>query len=78
MISTKVFLTSSPFVAIDYLHELLSERDALMQRLQVARTALPPNHPLLQPRPDAPLPLWERKWSGGEKGNDEDEDEDDD
>lgn len=64
---------------IDYLHELLSERDALMQRLHTARNTLPANHPLLHPNPDAPIPLWERKWSGGEdKGNDDDDDEVDD
>ena len=66
------------FLAIDYLHELLSEREVLMQRLQVARNTLPVNHPLLQSQPDAPLPLWEQKWSGGEKGNDDDDDDDDD
>lgn len=57
------------------MHELLAEREVLMQRLQVARSNLPVDHPLL---PDAPLPLWERKWTGGEKGNDEDDDDDDD
>jgi len=64
---------------IDYLHELLSERETLAQRLQVARSALPVDHPSCHPWPDAPLPLWERKWTGGEgKGNDDDDDDDDD
>lgn len=60
------------------MHELLAEREALMQRLQVARSTLPVDHPLLHPQPDAPLPLWERKWTGGEKGNDDDDEDDDD
>ncbi|KAG8213282.1 hypothetical protein J3R82DRAFT_11757 [Butyriboletus roseoflavus] len=63
---------------IDHLHELLSEREILMQRLQMARSALPVDHPLQHPQPDAPLPLWERKWTGGEKGDDDDDDDDDD
>ncbi|KAH0833059.1 hypothetical protein J3R83DRAFT_12050 [Lanmaoa asiatica] len=64
---------------IDYLHDLLSEREGLMKRLHVARSVLPVDHPLLHPRPDMPLPLWERKWTGGEeKGNDDDDDDDDD
>lgn len=73
---------SYPYIfslAIDYLHELLSEREVLMQRLHVARSSLPVDHQSLQPHPDAPLPLWERKWTGGEaKGNDDDDDDDDD
>ncbi|KAF8554594.1 hypothetical protein OG21DRAFT_1522327 [Imleria badia] len=64
---------------IDYLQELLSEREALMQRLHAARSAFPADYPLLHPQPDAPLPLWERKWNGGEdKGDDDDDDDDDD
>ncbi|KAF8440382.1 hypothetical protein L210DRAFT_3319045, partial [Boletus edulis BED1] len=61
--------------SIDYLHELLSEREALMQRHQAARSALPADHPLLHPPPDAPLPLWERKWTGGEQDDEDDEDD---
>ncbi|KAF8119690.1 hypothetical protein EV363DRAFT_1409768 [Boletus edulis] len=61
--------------SIDYLHELLSEREALMQRHQAARSALPADHPLLHPPPDAPLPLWERKWTGGEQNDEDDEDD---
>lgn len=49
----------------------------MMKQLHAARSALPVDHPLLHPQPDAPLPLWERKWTGGEKGDDEDDDEDD-
>ncbi|KIK36539.1 hypothetical protein CY34DRAFT_811228 [Suillus luteus UH-Slu-Lm8-n1] len=61
---------------IDYVTELLSEHDVFKQRLMVARSALPLDHPLLQRHPDAPPPLWERKWSGGDaKDGDEDDDE---
>lgn len=67
-------------VAIDYMNELLLERDTLMGRLEVARGALPADHPLLQRPPDAPPSLWERRWNGGEfkEGEDDDEDEDED
>ncbi|KAI5983373.1 hypothetical protein EDD15DRAFT_2376500 [Pisolithus albus] len=63
---------------IDYVNELLSEREGLMQRLHVARSILPPNHPLLQRHPDAPPPLWERRWTGGQFNEGEDDDDDDD
>ncbi|KIK16106.1 hypothetical protein PISMIDRAFT_686643 [Pisolithus microcarpus 441] len=63
---------------IDYVNELLSERQGLMQRLHVARSILPPNHPLLQRHPDAPPPLWERRWTGGQFNEGEDDDDDDD
>ncbi|KAH7911682.1 hypothetical protein BJ138DRAFT_1062624 [Hygrophoropsis aurantiaca] len=63
---------------IDYINELLLEREAFLQRLRGARSVLPDGHPLLSQDPDAPPPLWERKWTGGEhKDEDEDEDEDD-
>lgn len=76
---TKSTVSLSPVLAIDYIHELLSEREVLMQRLQVTRGVLPVDHPLLHPWPDASLPLWERKWTGGEgKDNDDDDDDDDD
>ncbi|KAG2034991.1 hypothetical protein BDR03DRAFT_869053 [Suillus americanus] len=61
---------------IDYVTELLAEHDVFKQRLMVARSALPLDHPLLQRHPDAPPPLWERKWTGGEaKDGDEEDDE---
>ncbi|KAH7884420.1 hypothetical protein F5I97DRAFT_1937864 [Phlebopus sp. FC_14] len=63
---------------IEHINDLLAEREAFLQRLHVARSALPADHPLLHPQPDAPPPLWERKWSGGEtKQGDDDDDEDD-
>jgi len=61
---------------IDYITELLSEHNVLTQRLMLARGTLPLDHPLLQRHPDAPPPLWERKWTGGDgKGGDDDEDD---
>ncbi|KAG0694919.1 hypothetical protein DFH29DRAFT_957731 [Suillus ampliporus] len=62
---------------IDYVTELLSEHDVFKQRLMVARSTLPLDHPLLKRHPDAPPPLWERKWTGGESkdGDEEDDDE---
>ncbi|PFH47853.1 hypothetical protein AMATHDRAFT_151129, partial [Amanita thiersii Skay4041] len=49
---------------IDYINELISERTALLARLERARYSLPHSHPALAP----PLeqPLWEREWKGGE------------
>lgn len=70
------------FTAIDYINELLSERQALVNRLHRARVTLPPGHPVLIP--PAEQPLWEREWNGGEGkydakgGGDADEDEEDD
>jgi hypothetical protein len=49
---------------IEYINDLLSERQALLNRLQRARRALPPGHPALVP--PAEQPLWERHWKGGE------------
>ncbi|KAH7926092.1 hypothetical protein BV22DRAFT_1009884 [Leucogyrophana mollusca] len=63
---------------IDYVNELLLEREALMQRLRGARNALPDGHPLQSRHPDAPPPLWERKWTGGEHKDDDDDDDDED
>ncbi|KAF8710140.1 hypothetical protein AX14_010818 [Amanita brunnescens Koide BX004] len=66
---------------IDYIHELLSERQALVNRLHRARDALPFGHPVLIPLTEQPL--WEREWTGGEGkydvkgGGDADEEEED-
>ncbi|KAF7327982.1 BHLH domain-containing protein [Mycena kentingensis (nom. inval.)] len=60
---------------IDYLNELLADRDALRARLDRARAALPPGHPALTP--ETLDPLWEREWKGG-LGNDGDDDDEDD
>ncbi|KAJ7067126.1 hypothetical protein C8F01DRAFT_1120372 [Mycena amicta] len=60
---------------IDYLNELLVDREALRARLDRARAALPPGHPALIP--ETRDPLWEREWKGGLGNDDEDDDEDD-
>ncbi|KAJ7928842.1 hypothetical protein B0H13DRAFT_2181820 [Mycena leptocephala] len=62
---------------IDYMNELLADRDALRARLDRARSVLPPGHPARTPL--QPEPLWEREWKGGVGHADEDaEDEEDD
>lgn len=49
------------FTAIDYIEELNSTKDTLLQRLMRARSMIPPNqYPM--PQGDA---LWEREWNGG-------------
>jgi len=63
---------------IDYINELISERQALVNRLHRAREALPPGHLVMTPSVEQPL--WEREWKGGEgkydaKAGDEDEEE---
>ncbi|KAH9902891.1 hypothetical protein C8Q73DRAFT_785517 [Cubamyces lactineus] len=54
---------------IDYITELLDDRAALAQRLQIARGILPLGHPAAQldPRHLDPqgVPLWDREWNGG-------------
>ncbi|KAI0661595.1 hypothetical protein C8Q70DRAFT_910418, partial [Cubamyces menziesii] len=54
---------------IDYITELLDDRAALVQRLQIARGILPLGHPAAQLDPrhlDAQgVPLWDREWNGG-------------
>ncbi|KAK7032273.1 hypothetical protein VNI00_013232 [Paramarasmius palmivorus] len=60
---------------IDYINELLNDREALLTRLERARGVLTPEHPSLM-KSDA-QPLWEREWKGG-SGKDADADDDDD
>ncbi|ESK93966.1 helix-loop-helix dna-binding domain protein [Moniliophthora roreri MCA 2997] len=60
---------------IDYINELLNDRQVLLARLERARSALAPDHPSLQ-TPNTP-PLWEQEWRGG-SGKDADADEEDD
>jgi hypothetical protein len=63
--------------AIDYMNDLLADRDALRARLDRARSVLPPGHPARTPL--YADPLWEREWKGGVGHADEEaEDEDDD
>ncbi|KAF7312494.1 BHLH domain-containing protein [Mycena indigotica] len=60
---------------IDYLNELIADRESLRTRMDRARAALPLGHPALTP--ETPDPLWEREWKGG-LGDEEDDDEEDD
>lgn len=62
--------------AIDHLRDLLDEREQLKGRLERARSALAPGHPLLRPPSPGSLPLWEQKWDGGHKDNEDDHDSD--
>ncbi|KAJ7859135.1 hypothetical protein B0H14DRAFT_2747186 [Mycena olivaceomarginata] len=63
--------------SIDYMNDLLADRDALRARLDRARSVLPPGHPARTPL--YADPLWEREWKGGVGHADEEaEDEDDD
>ncbi|KAJ7031382.1 hypothetical protein C8F04DRAFT_1397339 [Mycena alexandri] len=63
---------------IDYMTELLADREALRGRLDRARAALPPGHPARTPLDSDPL--WEREWKGGvnRDGDEEAEDDEDD
>ncbi|EGN98864.1 hypothetical protein SERLA73DRAFT_108042 [Serpula lacrymans var. lacrymans S7.3] len=61
---------------IDYINDLLYEREDLLERMKTAQQSLPHNHPLLNRDRFSTPPLWERKWTGGEqKDGDDDEDE---
>ncbi|KAJ7158590.1 hypothetical protein C8R46DRAFT_1224535 [Mycena filopes] len=63
---------------IDYMNELLADRESLRARLERARSVLPPGHPARTPADCDPL--WEREWKGGvnqdadEEADDDDED----
>ncbi|KAM6490558.1 hypothetical protein JOM56_013901 [Amanita muscaria] len=66
---------------IEYINDLLSERQVLLNRMHRTRAALPPGHPALIPPMEQPL--WEREWKGGEgkydvKNEGEEEEEEDD
>lgn len=69
-------------LAIDYIHDLISERSTLQQRLDRARSLLPPGHPATLPLSNEAPVLWEREWTGGtgildDIGEDGDADSDD-
>jgi hypothetical protein len=53
--------------AIDYIRDLISERSALLSRLQRAREMLPQDHPCVTSLSSSKngIPLWEREWNGG-------------
>lgn len=56
-------------LAIDYITDLIAQRTALQQRLELARGVLPLGHPAtaIEPRhlDGSGIPLWEREWNGG-------------
>ncbi|KAI0300851.1 hypothetical protein BC826DRAFT_905435 [Russula brevipes] len=59
---------------VEYIQQLLAERQHFTERLQRARAMLPPGHPVLGPAlPPGDLPLWEREWTGGMGGKDDDD-----
>jgi hypothetical protein len=62
--------------AIDYLNDLLVERQGLRARLERARAVLPPGHPARTPAESEPL--WELEWKGGAGFNGDAEGEEDD
>ncbi|KAK7463396.1 hypothetical protein VKT23_006751 [Stygiomarasmius scandens] len=63
---------------IEYINDLLSDRDALLERLARARSTLGRDHPSCSPLD--PQPLWEREWKGGngKDGDAEEEEEEED
>ncbi|KAL0067885.1 hypothetical protein AAF712_005053 [Marasmius tenuissimus] len=58
---------------IDYINDLLKDREALLARLDRAKSSLGPNHPSCAST-DSAMPLWERQWNGG-SGKDADAEE---
>ncbi|KAK0235916.1 hypothetical protein EDD85DRAFT_620869 [Armillaria nabsnona] len=56
---------------IEYIHALVSEREALLARLHHANSRLP------TPLPPPPNALWERRWNGGDSRDDDESDESD-
>ncbi|KAJ3873867.1 hypothetical protein F5051DRAFT_336906 [Lentinula edodes] len=62
---------------IEYIKELLHDRQDLLARLERARSSIAPDHP--SGKPLDPLPLWEREWKGGsgKEGDAEDEEDED-
>ena len=61
--------------AIDYILALLTDREALLARLQTARNTLARGHPALAVSDahvdENKVPLWEREWKGGTGQDDE-------
>lgn len=69
-------------LAIDHIQDLLSDHAALKDRLNRARSVLPPGHMALFPQTGGEQPLWEREWHGGvgllDDGNADEADSDED
>jgi hypothetical protein len=63
-----------PSAAVEYIQQLLAQRQHFIERLQRARAMLPPGHPALGlARPPGEVSLWEREWSGGLDAKDDDD-----
>lgn len=64
-------------VAVDYIQEMLSEKQQLLVRLRRAQQSLPPDHPALSlvgtHQDSDGVALWEREWTGGTGVNDDDQ-----
>jgi len=59
---------------VEYIQQLLAQRQHFTERLQRARAILPPGHPALDlARPPGDVPLWEREWTGGLDAKDDDD-----
>ncbi|KAF8273307.1 hypothetical protein EI94DRAFT_1716358 [Lactarius quietus] len=59
---------------VEYIQQLLAQRQHYIERLQRARAMLPPGHPALGlARPPGEVSLWEREWSGGLDAKDDDD-----
>ncbi|KAH9043434.1 hypothetical protein EDB84DRAFT_1668451 [Lactarius hengduanensis] len=59
---------------VEYVQQLLAQRQHFIDRLQRARAMLPPGHPALGlARPPGEVSLWEREWSGGLDAKDDDD-----
>lgn len=59
---------------MEYVQQLLAQRQHFIERLQRARAMLPPGHPALGlARPPGEVSLWEREWSGGLDAKDDDD-----
>ena len=61
--------------AVDYIQEMLSEKQELLARLKRAQGALPLDHPALvldtSSRDTNGVALWDREWTGGTGANDD-------
>lgn len=67
-------MCSHSVTAVEYIQQLLVQRQHFNERLQRARAMLPPGHPALGlARPPGDVPLWEREWTGGLSAKDDDD-----
>ncbi|KAL0579306.1 hypothetical protein V5O48_002704 [Marasmius crinis-equi] len=62
---------------IEYINDLLSDREALLSRLRNAKSSLGQDHPSCTTPDSSVPPLWERQWNGGSGKDADAEDEED-